>query len=248
MSRKILFLFLSLSLLSSAASSADAPPPTGQILLSVPNSWNSKTGKLKAFHWDGKEWKQSFKSSIDVLYGRNGLAWGRGVMPAPSGGSVKKEGDGKAPAGFFAVPKVLGYAGKLPGGSKGIPYRSVTKWDAWIDDPKNPYYNKHYVADPGNVPSWFNSQKMRHGDFAYEWLIQIDHNANTPKPGAGSAIFFHVRRGPSRYTSGCTTMRKEQLEEIIKWLNPEMKPHYVLLPRAEYEKLKGPWNLPEFGN
>ena len=203
---------------------------------------------MKAFQWDGKQWKESFDSPVSVLFGRSGLAWGRGVMAVPASGSHKKEGDGKAPAGYFAVPKVFGYASKLPRGSNGIPYREVTRWDAWIDDPRNPYYNKHYVADPKNPPSWFNSQKMRHGDFAYEWLIEIQHNANPPKAGAGSAIFFHIRRGPGRYTSGCTTMLESDLVRVIKWLDPKLKPHYVLLPRAEYEKLKGPWNLPDFDN
>ena len=36
---------------------------------------------------------------------------------------------------------------------------------------------------------------MRSGDFAYHWLIEIRHNSDPPVPGAGSAIFFHIRRG-----------------------------------------------------
>ncbi len=241
----LVFLLLTTAFVSQVM--AQKLPATGQLLVSVTDSWNSKSGSMKAFHWDGKKWKPSFNSSIPVLYGRNGLAWGRGVTPVPEDGPQKREGDGKAPAGYFRVPKVFGYATKLPAGSKGVDYRQVTRWDAWIDDPSNPYYNQHYVADPKKgVPSWFESQKMRHGDYAYTWLIEIQHNSNPPKPGAGSAIFFHIRRGANRYTSGCTTMKESDLVKVIKWLNPKANPHYVLLPKAEYEKLKVPWNLPEF--
>ena len=228
------------------AARSENPPPAGQILLSVADSWSSKQGKLQGYQWDRKagEWKPAFASPITVNYARNGLAWGRGVLAASSDATRKREGDGKAPAGYFAMTKVFGYASSLPSGAE-FPYRQVGKWDAWPDDPKNPYYNRHVVIDPKKgVPSWFESQKMRHGDFAYKWLIEIRHNADPPKAGAGSAIFFHVRRGPTRYTAGCTSMRESDLVKIIKWLRSDANPHYVLLPKSEYKQLREPWNLP----
>jgi len=228
------------------AARSENPPPTSQVLLSVADSWSSKQGKLQGYQRDKKsgEWKPAFPSPITVNFGRNGLGWGRGVLSAPSGAAKKREGDGKAPAGYFAITKVFGYASGLPRGAD-FPYRQVGKWDAWPDDPKNPYYNRHVVVDPKEgVPSWFDSQKMRHGDFAYKWLIEIRHNADPPKAGAGSAIFFHVRRGPTRYTAGCTSMRESDLVKIIKWLRSDANPHYVLLPKSEYKQLREPWNLP----
>jgi L,D-peptidoglycan transpeptidase YkuD (ErfK/YbiS/YcfS/YnhG family) len=63
-------------------------------------------------------------------------------------------------------------------------------------------------------------------------------------PGGGSAIFFHVRRGPDKPSAGCTTMAVEPLEWMIRWLRPEDSPHYVLLPRADYMALRLKWRLP----
>ncbi|MEM7387039.1 MAG: L,D-transpeptidase family protein, partial [Verrucomicrobiota bacterium] len=155
----------------------------------------------------------------------------------------KREGDKKAPAGVFAIGRVFGYAAKPPAGTT-IPYRKVTKWDAWIDDVNNPLYNQHVVVDPNRVPAWFSKQKMRHGDFAYKWLLEIRHNSDPPKAGFGSAIFFHIRRGADRTTAGCTTMKESDLTRLISWLRPSAAPHYVLLPRAEYKARQATWRLP----
>ena len=119
-----------------------------------------------------------------------------------------------------------------------------TRLRFWIDDPKHPQYNKHVVVDPKRVPEWFEKQKMRHGDFAYRWLIEVRHNADPPKPGAGSAIFFHTRRGPDRKTAGCTTMASADLIRVMQWLREDKRPQYTLLPKTEYAKRKKAWGLP----
>jgi len=85
---------------------------------------------------------------------------------------------------------------------------------------------------------------MKSGDFAYHWLIDIQHNENTAIPGEGSAIFFHIRRGETRPTSGCTSMADENLIAIIRWLRAGKHPEYVLLPQAEYAKRAAAWGLP----
>lgn len=118
---------------------------------------------------------------------RAGLGEGSGAgqgarRPGETGGRRR------TPAGLFKVGKIYGEAARLPGGGS-YPYRRIGRWDAWVDDLKNPYYNQHYVAKPGRVPPWFESQRMRLGDAAYEFLIEIRHNADPPVPGYGSAIF-----------------------------------------------------------
>ncbi|MCB1063452.1 MAG: L,D-transpeptidase family protein [Verrucomicrobiae bacterium] len=225
-----------------------ALPRTSQMLLGIAEEWSSTSGKLYPFHRDRSgKWMPSFSESIPVLFGRGGLVWGRGAVPTPEG-TKKREGDRKAPAGFFAIGKVLGYESALPSGSDAsFPYRQVTKWDAWPDDPKNPYYNQHVVIDPKQgIPNWYESQKMRLGDSAYHWLVEIRHNSDPkPVPGGGSAIFFHIRRGPDKSSFGCTTMKQSDLENILRWLRCDANPHYVLLPKAEYQRLKQAWDLPE---
>ncbi len=230
---------------------AETPPRienrVGQLVIAIAAEWDSSRAQLRCFERPSarQPWKPVvFTEAIPVLLGRNGLAWGRGALPNPPWQAPKKrEGDGRAPAGCFAIGKVYGYPKTLPPGSV-YPYRQVTQWDAWIDDPKNPYYNRHFVADPRNVPPWFEKQRMRHGDAAYTYLVEIKHNASPPSPGAGSAIFFHIRRGPSRVTAGCTTMARPNLEKLIQWLRAKRNPHYVLLPKATYTRLAPVWHLP----
>ncbi len=43
---------------------------------------------------------------------------------------------------------------------------------------------------------------MHIGDFAYEWMIIIEHNYNSPEPDAGNSIFFHIRGGENYRTYG----------------------------------------------
>ena len=146
---------------------------------------------------------------------------------------------------MFDIGKVYTYDAALPAGSD-YPFHQVTAADAWVDDPKLPNYNKFVtIPDPAHPPDWFDKMKMRHGDFAYRWLVEIRHNADAPEPGAGSAIFFHIQRGPDRPTSGCTTMPSEKLARMISWLRASEHPQYVLLPREEYQRKWRDWGLPD---
>jgi L,D-peptidoglycan transpeptidase YkuD (ErfK/YbiS/YcfS/YnhG family) len=178
-----------------------------------------------------------------VLYGKSGLAWGRGVLGTDEPGRHKEERDGRAPAGVFKIGTIYTYDPALPEGSTYV-FHTVNAGDAWVDDVHSPDYNRHVSIDPSNPPPWFEKEKMRHNDFAYRWLVEIRHNADPPVPGAGSAIFFHIRRGPARTTAGCTTMAEADLVNLIRWLRPERHPDYALLPRSEYEAKWKAWGLP----
>ena len=115
-----------------------------------------------------------------------------------------------------------------------------------MDDPNLPNYNQFVtIPDPEHPPDWFEKAKMRHGDFAYRWLVEIRHNSDPPQPGAGSAIFFHIRRGENRPTSGCTTMAEGELEKLVRWLRAADHPEYALLPREEYRRKWQAWGLPD---
>ena len=224
--------------LTARGSDADA----GQLIVSIAPGWNSSAGKLQLFERSGGEWKP-VSGVMPVLYGKNGLAWGRGVRGTDEPGLKKVERDWRAPAGVFDVGKIYSYDAKLPAGAD-YPFHQVTDADAWVDDSGSPDYNRFVTIDPKNPPPWFEKEKMRQKDFAYRWLIEIRHNADPPLPGAGSAIFFHIRRGVTRPTSGCTTMAEENLVEIIRWLRAAGHPRYVLLPWSEYQKKWREWDLP----
>ncbi len=217
-----------------------------QVIVTTAPDWNSHRALMQCFERrsEREAWRPVLRQEVPVLLGREGLAWGRGVFQVPQNGvPMKREKDWRAPAGVFQLGSLFGYAPAAPGSAR-WPYIQVGPWDAYVDDSASPFYNRHVRVSPDRVPPWFEKQRMRLGDAAYKWMLEIRHNQNPAVPGGGSAIFFHVRRGPDRPSAGCTTMAVESLEWLISWLRPTDSPHYVLLPRADYLALRQSWRLP----
>jgi L,D-peptidoglycan transpeptidase YkuD (ErfK/YbiS/YcfS/YnhG family) len=230
--------------------SAHVPDHCQQLIVTVADHWNTHRGQMMLYErkQPGAAWNASLKTTVPVLLGKRGLAWGIGLLPVPHGEAgipSKREKDGRAPAGCFALGKCYGHAAAAPAPSL-WPYHQVTAQDCWIDDVAHPSYNRHVRVDLKNPPVWYEKQRMRLGDNAYEWLLEIKHNTNPPVAGAGSAIFFHVRRGENIPTAGCTTMERGQLRQLLTWLNPSARPCYVLLPKQEYVARQQIWKLPRF--
>jgi L,D-peptidoglycan transpeptidase YkuD (ErfK/YbiS/YcfS/YnhG family) len=213
-----------------------------QLIVSIAPEWNSTHGTLQRYEKNGDVWKAVGKP-WPVLYGRNGLAWGRGLYGQDEKGLHKREKDGRAPAGIFKIGKVYTYDRVLPDGAD-FPFHTVTAADVWPDDVNHPDYNRHITVDPKNPPPWYAKQRMRLGDFAYRWMIEIRHNSDPPVPGNGSAIFFRIRRGPQKPSAGCTTMAEDDLLTLVRWLRAGAKPRYVLMPAAEYEARRKALGLP----
>ena len=213
-----------------------------QIVVSIAPSWDAFEGSAQRFERASGTWKAVGKPWT-VLYGKRGLAWGSGVHGQEEKGLRKVENDGRAPAGVFRIGTIYTYDSELPSGSD-YPFHTVTAADAWIDDVNHPKYNQHVIVDPKNPPLWYAKQRMRPGDFAYRWLVELRHNSDPPVPGYGSAIFLHLRRAPHRPSVGCTVMAEPDLVALIRWLRADAKPHFVLLPRDEYAAKWKAWNLP----
>ena len=238
------FLICLLALLGSNAYAEGVPSDCTQLILGIAPTWNSAHGQLQLFERArGGDWK-SVAGAFPVLFGKDGVAWGTGLAGQRESGLRKKERGGRAPAGVFRIGTIYTYDAKLPEGAD-YPFHQVTTADAWIDDGMSPDYNRFVtIDDPAHPPPWFEKQKMRHNDFAYRWLVEIRHNSDPPVPGEGSAIFFHIRRGINRPTTGCTTMAEADLVKLITWLRAPRHPCYALLPAAEYDGKWRSWNLP----
>jgi L,D-peptidoglycan transpeptidase YkuD (ErfK/YbiS/YcfS/YnhG family) len=234
-----------LLLLASSAFGAGVPDDCTQLIVGTAPNWNSMRGQMQLFERaPGAKW-EPVAPAFPVLFGKHGLAWGSGVEGQNESGLRKAERDGRAPAGVFRIGKIYTYDAQLPAGAD-FPFHQVTTADAWIDDVKHPDYNRFVtIPDPANPPAWFAKQKMRHNDFAYCWLVEVRHNSDPPLPGAGSAIFFHIRRGVDRPSAGCTTMAEADLVKLITWMRAGRHPCYVLLPAAEYDKRWQSWHLPQ---
>ena len=231
-------------MLASSARAAGVPDDCGQLIVGIAPDWNSMRGHIQLFEQSEKsEWKP-VGQPFPVLFGKSGLAWGSGLAGQGEAGLRKEEHDGRAPAGVFRIGKIYTYDAQLPPGGD-YPFHQVTTADAWVDDVNHPDYNRFVtIANPTDPPPWFQKAKMRHNDFAYRWLVEIRHNSDPPVPGAGSAIFFHIRRGINRPTAGCTTMAEPDLVRIITWLRAARHPCYALLPSAVYEDKRKAWGLP----
>jgi len=205
---------------------------------------SSFAGTLQLFHRDDSGVWQRDGDAWPVLFARKGLAWGRGLNP-PQTGPQKRSDDHRNPAGLFKIGYALGYAPKLPPGSGGWPYHQVTDRDAWIDDPTLPEYNHLYTLSPGTPkPPWWEKERLHMGDFAYEWMVLIEDNYDNAVPGAGTDIFFHIRRGEHYRTAGCTTMARPDLVRLIKWLRLGSNAMVAELSRADYERVWKDWHLP----
>ena len=73
-----------------------------QLAVSVAPAWDSASGKLQLFEREGKGWR-AVSPPLRVLYGKNGLAWGRGALGMDQPGPQKTERDKRAPAGVFRI-------------------------------------------------------------------------------------------------------------------------------------------------
>jgi hypothetical protein len=224
-----------------------------QMIVVTTDSWDSPQGTLRRYERErpGNPW-QPIGAPITVMVGNAGLGWGTGVLKPPKQDvrdrlerdPVKKEGDGKAPAGVFRLSKAFGYAPQQQPGWK-MPYISLTPSIECVDDEKSKFYNT--LVDTATVSAdWGNheNEKMRRSDDLYRWGILVDHNANPPKPGGGSCIFMHIWKGPAQPTVGCTAMPQADMELLLSWLDPDRKPLLVQLPAPQYEKMRHRWNLP----
>jgi len=216
-----------------------------QMVVCLAPEASSSEGTLQLFHRDNSGQWQADGKPWPVMFGRGGLAWGRGINP-PQPGPQKKGGDGKNPAGLFKIGFVMGYAPHLPDGAKTWPYHQVTGRDAWIDDAKLglPYNHLYTLPDGAPLPAWWEPEHMHLDDFAYQWLVLIEHNYDDPDPTAGNEIYFHVRRGEHYRTAGCTTMELDNLERLIKWLEPDSNAMLAEMTRADYARVWKDWGLP----
>jgi len=72
---------------------------------------------------------------------------------------------------------------------------------------------------------------MKRTDNLYELGIFVDYNKKVLKK-RGSCIFIHIQRDENSPTAGCTSMSKEKLFKIMKWLKFSKKPMLLQLPSS----------------
>jgi L,D-peptidoglycan transpeptidase YkuD (ErfK/YbiS/YcfS/YnhG family) len=162
-------------------------------------------------------------------------------------GPIKKEGDGRSPAGVFHIGAAFGYPQSVP---TRLHYTAMGESDYCIDVSASPLYNR--IVDARKVGTQAiagSTEPMRRdihadGDQRYKLGFVIEHNpAGTA--AAGSCIFAHLWRSPDEPTTGCTAMAEPVMNRLLAWLRAGQHPIFVLLPQAEYRRLKATWQLPD---
>ncbi|KQN42734.1 hypothetical protein ASE98_12650 [Pseudomonas sp. Leaf48] len=211
-----------------------------QLIVVTSKNWDDLQGSAQRYERRGKVFEK-FAAPFAVVLGKNGMGWGKGLLDVEqNSGPVKQEGDGKAPAGMFSLGSAFGYADTA---ATKLPYLPLASTIECVDDSASARYNQ-LVDGAAVTRDWHSSERMRRSDELYRQGIFIEHN--TPaSPTAGSCIFFHIWRGPTAPTRGCTAMDPADIARLFEWLDPKKSPVLVQLPEAQYEQLREVWKLPE---
>jgi D-alanyl-D-alanine dipeptidase len=225
------------------------PPPellkAGQVLLVTTPDWNSAKGSLQRFERRATGFA-AVGAVLPVWVGGKGVAWrnddGAPVPPAP--GPVKREGDGRSPAGILTFGGMWGYAPRPPEGVR-LPYRPSTECDRCVDDPDDPDYARIVHLESPKAPvTWRSAEYLRMATEHYRYLVVIHYNDLRPRKGAGSCIFLHVAPPPGGGTAGCTALAAEDLLTLLRWMDPAQNPVLIQVPEPVLDSARAAWGLP----
>jgi len=245
MNYKYLASLLAVALLFGCSVEKAAAPVSGdttQMILVVTSDMNAPGGQLQRFERKTNGNWASIGNAIPTMIGKNGLGWGIGLHPDVEDGVLKKEGDGKAPAGVFLLSSVFGFK---PADSINIqmPYLHVTEVLECVDDGSSEYYNRIVSNDTIAEVDWNSSEKMHAIGEQYAIGVTVDHNPQQVA-GRGSCIFLHIWGGIDDPTIGCTSVDADEMLSIAEWLDPTENPVLVQLAKPDYQQLKEKWQLP----
>ena len=215
------------------------------VLVTAPDALADK-GTLRRFArtGPGAPWVEAGQP-VPCRLGRKGLGLGRGLAPVLPGGPVKREGDGRTPAGLFPIPAAFGYASAEDAAKAGVrlPYVAVSDRTSCVTDAGSPLFGK--VVGPGERPEGgVRQDRMVRDDGANAWGVVIGHNAGAADPQAGTCIFLNVRPAGGPATGGSVGIPAEAASALAAWLDPAARPVVAVVPEAEARTLGVSWGLP----
>lgn len=215
-----------------------------KLVLVVTPDWDAVQGTLTRYERQDREWIK-VGGRTPVVIGHAGMAWDPALARRRPGryvGAIKREGDGRSPAGVFQLKgQTFGFSKALPGSRL---YTSLTPTIECVDDPDSRFYGK--IIDRAKVDQvdWNSSEKMSSIP-QYRWGVVVNYNTDHPVRGDGSCIFLHQWTGPDSGTAGCTAMSSRDIEDLVRWVDGEERAVLIQLPRPEYHRLRIYWKLPQ---
>jgi D-alanyl-D-alanine dipeptidase len=214
-----------------------------QLVVVTTPAWDSISGTLRRYTRASASapWR-AVGDPVPIVVGETGLAWGDDALGRRRD-PRKREGDGKAPAGRFPLQTAFGFAPPSAVGWVRLPYLPLGEGTECVDDAASARYNTVVDRDAVRRVDWKSAERMRSIDL-YRLGVVVGYNARPVRRGRGSCIFLHIWRSADSPTSGCTAMPADDLETIVRWLDPARRPMLVQLPAAEYARLRRAWSLP----
>ena len=159
------------------------------------------------------QYENGFQGHLDDGAIRVPCAFGRaGVVAA------KREGDHATPLGSFRLRTAYWRPDRGPRPVTALPTLPIRRDLGWCDDPDHALYNR-----PVRLPFAAGHERMWRDDHAYDLIVTLDHNADPPAPGEGSAVFWHLtktRGGPLMPTEGCVAVAEADLRALLRASGP----------------------------
>lgn len=193
-----------------------------QLIVVLSPNLDSTTATLQRYEKEGSWHKVGER--VPVTLGRHGLGWSEGSKP------LKNEGDGRSPAGVFAITSTFGYD-EHPMGT--MPYYHASEDLICVDESNDIRYNQMALLNPNDPPKSY--EVMHRADGVYRYGAVIDYNPQSIS-GRGSCLFFHLKNRKNTPTAGCTAMDEKPLVEMLRWLDPIKKPTLLQIPLSECER------------
>jgi len=209
-----------------------------QVVVVTTRSWTTSHARLQTWKLTSSgEWTRV----VDPIPARVG--W-NGVRREAN----RKQNTGTTPAGTFGLLRGFGLA--KPAGVD-LPYRRVDRNDWWPYDPADP--KTYNVFQPRRVKhaQWRTdwSERLKSYGAQYRYAVVLDYNLpseitwrngqrvarNTADTSAGGGIFLHV--SGSGATAGCVSIARDQMRQVLRWLDPAKDPVIVIGPRDVIDKM-----------
>ncbi len=223
----------------------EAPPPQvsyRQAVVVLSEGWDSLQATLYVLEKADSSWK--VLQQHPAVVGQKGLGWGIGLSDfRQHPGPTKKEGDKKSPAGVFSFGEAFGYSPPASLPPLKWTYQQIIWETQCIEDVESAHYNQ-IVLETDPEKDWEQADRMARKDDLYELGMFVNHNVDPAEPGSGSCIFLHLWRSEKEGTLGCTAMARDQMVELLQWMDPAKQPVLVQVPREAYSLISGEWGLP----
>jgi L,D-peptidoglycan transpeptidase YkuD (ErfK/YbiS/YcfS/YnhG family) len=185
-----------------------APDAAGQLITVTAPTAHATYATARIWTRSGDCWRQA-GGPYTARVGRNGIRVN------------KREGDGATPAGTFPIAARM--YGNSPNPGVRFRYVRLRCGDWWVEDPSSPLYNTFQRVGCGRRPPFkTTTPDMSASVHAYAHLAVVAYNMHPVVPGRGSGIFLHVQIG--KPTSGCVSLRYNDLVRVLRWLSPSALP------------------------